>query len=121
MLSIAGRAPRQATRTNFYLPLLSLYARWVFRLSPSKKKTPRTVQITYLSARFSRRVHNLNLALGATIGGASLRGQLQPKRYAFLEEVEGLCLPGVDISLIGSEDQKFGHCAETYPLSLLFL
>jgi hypothetical protein len=113
VISIAGRAPKEATETNFYLPLLSLYASWITKLSPSKRQAPRTVQITYLCSV----MHHLNLALGASIGGGGLREQVQPKRYTLLEEVEGVRLAGVDYSI----PQKFGHCAEVYPLSLLFL
>ena len=113
VVSIAGRAPKGATEKYFYLPLLPLYARWVTKLSPSKIQTPTTAQITYLSPYKD----HLNLALGATIGGGVLRDQVQPKRYTFLQGVEGIRLPGVNISSI---PQKSGHCAETYPISLLF-
>jgi hypothetical protein len=111
VVSIAGRAPKGATEKDFYLPLLLLYARWVTKLSPSKRQTPTTAQITYLSPYKD----HLNLALGATIGGGVLRDQVQPKRYTLLEGVEGIRLPGINVSSI---PQKFGHCAETYPLLL---
>jgi len=47
VLSIATSISKKATGGNFYVPLLFLYARWVSKLSPSKRQTPNTVQITF--------------------------------------------------------------------------
>jgi len=136
LLSVIGPAPVEATRENYYIPLLAAYSKQCSEFAGNIKRAPYMTQITYFDKLAEEtpallsidvpddlsKAPDLNTALGASIGGPpQIKRAVQEARYTFIQTYSGVTLPGPDVSLIDGipKGQRFGHCAETYPLTLL--
>ena len=142
LVSLMGTAPLSATREDYYLPLLATYTKWCVSLAGNLERAPRRTFIAYNDRSFEQSQilisidvpeevesppSDLDVALGATIGGAgAYKDAIQVNNWNWMKTQGKLDLGmNPNQSIIRQEPnelgQLFGHCAETIPLVVKLL
>ena len=105
MSKAVGTIPRGATRQNFYLPLLTLYAHWCAVIREPLQVNVGMVAISWFGEA---------LILGSTIPTEPETGSRTKVQQARLKELNKQPSTGKNLTNHAEErGQQFGHCAET--------
>ena len=124
LMTVAGRAPQNADKDNYLVPMGQLFSRWSSELAQgSKPPTMGSVvhvpseHLSILSVDIEGEETTPNLALSTSLapGKTKIRDWVQGDRLAQLEQF------GFDVKQFPSQrapgwtrdSQRFGHCAET--------
>lgn len=122
-LSLMGPAPTNATRKNYFLPLVVVYARWCIALSPGSGLAPTVAQITWVT-KSNRQYPFLGAsAKGFAPGRGPWSNLVKQKRHCVVSGL--LRLPytaygdSPTLDLQGKPGWNMGNCGETYPFLYL--
>jgi hypothetical protein len=105
------------TKQDYYAPLISLFSYWCFRLAEGPGEKPTVVSLFYV---------NDMIVLGSSIPRIPMqptaKGVIQKERQKNLKRCHK---PGRNEEIVAIEkaqrsNQEYGHCAESWAMTLLF-
>lgn len=121
LFSVAGTSPDHASRSNYYYPLVALYAQFCLLACDSNKRAPQIVQLTWFTQGDKTRA-----VLGANLDKpkpTTVKDNARSRRVdeliarTLVQEAERNTSYVVTVSATGQRryGQLFGHCCETWP------
>ncbi len=125
-MTVLGPAPKEATRENYLVPMGSVFCKWSKELS-GNNKPPIMASIVHVPSTSQGLISvdvmedpTPDVALESTIALNKFKDECQQERFEMLK-AHGFKLTAEQAPQTPPVYQRFGHCAETYPLTMAMI